>query len=113
MTRHSRRHWKMSSREYLHQLYELWQPQFTESYRRGACAPEPKPEAKLNKSTSKVSKLKIAETVVETVNLMKKSRSQSRGNLTRISSIGSLENVSPSGSAVRKSSVSFSNTSER
>lgn len=105
MTRHNSRSIKLSCRELLHQLFEMWEPQFSESYRQSACEILPEPEIKNNRKISKVGKLKAAETVVETINLMQKSRSQSRGNLTRINSVGSLESDSRSGSVTRKTSV--------
>lgn len=96
---------KTSSRDLIHHLYELWQPQFSESYRPGASVVSPEPEMKNTKKTSKIGKLRAVETVVETINLMQKTRSLNRGTLTRISSVGSLESTSPPASVVRKASV--------
>lgn len=104
---HSNRRLRRSSscRDVLHRLYELWEPQFTTSYRCSANerAP-PKPEVQSNKkSKSGLGKLKVAETVVETINLMQKSKFL-KGSLSRINSIGSLDS-SQSGSGNRKNSL--------
>ena len=96
-----------SCRDVLHQLFELWEPQFTKSYRRSACErTPPEPEVQTNKkSKSGLGKLKVAETVLETIHLMQKARSVNKGSLSRISSVGSLESGSQSGSGIRKASL--------
>lgn len=94
---------KLSCRDLLHHLYNLWQPQFSASYRPGACVVPMGHESQNNKKKS--GKLKAVETVVETIHIMQKSKSLSKGNLTRMSSVGSLDSVSAPSSVVRKSSV--------
>lgn len=93
----------LQSPKFLQHLYECWEPQCTKSYRRSATLVE-KVEVHKEENTKTI-KFKTAETVVETINIMRTPRTHSRGNITRFSSLGSTDSVSPVGPLSRRSSV--------
>lgn len=101
----------LQSPEFLHYLYECWEPQCTKSYRKSATFVE-KVEVHKEDNT-KATKFKTVETVVETINIMRTPRTHSRGNITRFSSLGSTDSVSPIGPLSRRSSVKRSVSQNR